>query len=95
MRHYETSIIADNGFYAEATTFPPVGGTGFVSLRIMEPGEPGYCAPLAIRLPFSFAGKATRIANFINAIMAEPDEASDAADAATSPMVECIPQATE
>lgn len=73
MRHYETSIIADNGFNADATTFPPVGGTGFVSFRITEPGEPGYSAPLTIRLPFSFAEKAARIAAAINEIMDDKD----------------------
>ncbi len=83
MRHYETVLIADNGFNAEAITFPPVGGTGFVSFRITEPGEPGYSAPLTIRLPFSFAEKAARIAAFINATMAE-DDSED------TPMVEAI-----
>ena len=87
MRHYETVLIADNGFNAEAITFPPVGGTGFVSFRITEPGEPGYSAPLTIRLPFSFAEKAARIAAAINEIMSEPDDDSDAASA---PMVEAF-----
>lgn len=76
MRHYETSIIADNGFNAEATIFPPTNGMGFVSFRITDPGEPGYCSPLMIRLPFSFAEKAARIAAAINEIMASEDEAA-------------------
>ena len=75
MRHYETSFFVEDKITASV---------GINALKIKGPGE--YSSPaVTIYYPEGARAKYERIAAAINEIMAEPDEA---ADAASHPLIE-------